>query len=82
MPKTGDGHPFRRRSAMNADHAKARARSKNASSELASSRWFAETFLPSYLLENREAMLRVIAIVRSDPEAERALLAQLDNNDA
>jgi hypothetical protein len=80
MPRTKDSHPFRRRSSMKGVQAKAQRAQKNVSEALVSSTWFAREFLPRYLAENPTAMMRVVAVVRSDPKAEQAILARLEKD--
>lgn len=82
MPRTSESHPFRRKFAAKSAEASAARVRESMSSRLIASPWFVSEFLPEYLSSNREALLRVITVVRLDPDAERALCARLDRVDA
>lgn len=78
--KPKPNHPFNRRAAMQTAQAEARKAQRDISQALLESTWFLKEFLPGWLRGNRTAMLRVIAMVRADPDAERLILAHFDKN--
>lgn len=80
MPKPKVDHPFNRRAAMQTAQAEARKAQRDISLALLASPWFLREFLPVWLRTNRESFLRLIAMVRADPEAEKVILAHFDKN--
>jgi hypothetical protein len=65
---------------MQTAQAEARKAQRDISQALLDSTWFLKEFLPAWLRGNRTALLRVVAMVRADPEAEKLILAHFDKN--